>query len=492
MLTSDGLVRKVLACPNLPTLPGVAIEVLQLARDPEVDMRRMAKVISRDSALTGKILKTVNSVIYALRYPVATVSRAVIVLGTRGVRTLTLGFSLANAIQKADTTSFGLRTYWQRSVYSAVAARLLAGEIGLAQGEEAFIGALLQDVGMLGIHAVLGDEYDAIHKRAADHEHLPEVERELLEIDHAAVGGKMAEHWSLPPLLAMPIACHHCPEEAPDEVVEVAEVVYAARQVAEVFLGEQTTAAALKARDVVEELFGMNGERLNGLLKAVSESVHQTATLFQVEIGAPVDNEAILTQAQDALVELALGAQFEAIQLREQNRELETAAKTDGLTGLYARSHLEDVLPQWFQHARARKADLAVMFLDADHFKQVNDTYGHAAGDEALRRIARLAAEAAGGQAFRYGGEEIVCVLRDVDLLAAANKAEELRKAVEAETIEFEGHHVAVTISVGLAVMEKGEGFGSPGELLAAADEAVYAAKHGGRNTLRIQAPQLR
>jgi len=485
------MVRKILDCPSLPTLPSVAIEVLRLARDPDVDMHQMAEVIGRDSALAGKILKTVNSVFYSPRHPVATLSRAVVVLGTQAVRTLTLGFSLVRSLRNAETGDFDLREYWQRSVYSSVAARLLATEAGMKQSEEAFVAALLQDVGMLGIRAALEEEYDALHAEAGDHESLPEAETAAWGVDHAVIGAKMAESWSLPSVLVAPIAWHHCPRRAPEDLRPIAEVVCTARLVARVFIGEQPGAYTADARDAAEAYLGMGPDEFGQLLQSVCESVEEVAALFEVSIGSAEDNDRILAEAREALLELALGAQIEVKELHEQQAELEVAAKTDGLTGLYPRAYLHEVLRQLFQESQASGTDLSVLFLDADHFKEINDTCGHAAGDEALRQIARIVSDTCCDLAFRYGGDEIVCLLPGADLHAAAEKAESIRKAVESETIGLEGQLVPVTVSIGLAIMANGVGFASPEQLLRAADRALYAAMNGGRNTVRIQVPHL-
>ncbi|MDX1649772.1 MAG: GGDEF domain-containing protein, partial [Myxococcota bacterium] len=119
--------------------------------------------------------------------------------------------------------------------------------------------------------------------------------------------------------------------------------------------------------------------------------------------------------------------------------------------------------------------------LDLDHFKRVNDGLGHAAGDEALRRVARAVdAELRGGDGFgRLGGEEFVAVLTETDPLGAAGTAERLRRGIEALDLDAVAAGLRVTVSVGLAVWRPGDDAAS---LLARADRALYAAKGAGRN----------
>ena len=110
------VIERALSSPSLPSLPGVALQVLRLAQDPDVSIHRLADVVSKDPALTGKILRTVNSLFYALRKSVSSLSRAVVVLGINGVRTLTLSFSLAGELRRSSHARQEMDAYWRRSV----------------------------------------------------------------------------------------------------------------------------------------------------------------------------------------------------------------------------------------------------------------------------------------------------------------------------------------------------------------------------------------
>ncbi len=159
--------------------------------------------------------------------------------------------------------------------------------------------------------------------------------------------------------------------------------------------------------------------------------------------------------------------------------DLEQTASTDDLTGLANRVAFRRLCGRDVERARRSGAPLSVAMIDLDHFKSVNDRFGHAAGDEALRRFAALlrlecrAADLPG----RHGGEEFVVSLGDTGIDEAAQFAERLRARVEAETA---GDQAPVTISVGVAELRAEHA--SPDELINAADAALYAAKAGGRN----------
>jgi diguanylate cyclase (GGDEF)-like protein len=168
------------------------------------------------------------------------------------------------------------------------------------------------------------------------------------------------------------------------------------------------------------------------------------------------------------------------IQAKEQATEL---AVRDGLTELYNRRELNELLLQAVGRAEREQGRFAVLLLDIDHFKKLNDTFGHPAGDEVLRRVGKVLGKPLlrpGDQAARYGGEEFAVILPSTDLAGAETTAERVRAAIEKASVVFEGARLSVTASVGVAV------WGSDGNdgdsILSAADRALYAAKQAGRN----------
>src|SRR6185369_13170866 len=133
---NEQLVQKIRQCPSLPSLPAIALQVLELAQKEQVDIAEIARIISKDPALSSKILRTVNSSFYGRSQHVSTISHALVILGLQSVKTLVLGFSLVGNLTKAKTKGFKHVTYWRRSIYSATAARLLAGKLHIVQQEE--------------------------------------------------------------------------------------------------------------------------------------------------------------------------------------------------------------------------------------------------------------------------------------------------------------------------------------------------------------------
>src|SRR6185436_9510615 len=206
---SDQLLQRIRQCPTLPSLPSIAVQVLDLAQKPEVDIAEIARIISKDPALSGKILRTVNSSFYGRSQHVSTISHALVILGLQSVKTLVLGFSLVSNLSKNKAKGFKHIAYWKRSIFAATAARTLAAKINLVQQEEAFLAALLMDIGMLVLDQVVGEQYGEIHAKSKSHDELAQNEKDALGMTHAQVGGMIAEQWKLPPLLCVPVAHHH-------------------------------------------------------------------------------------------------------------------------------------------------------------------------------------------------------------------------------------------------------------------------------------------
>ncbi len=178
--------------------------------------------------------------------------------------------------------------------------------------------------------------------------------------------------------------------------------------------------------------------------------------------------------------------------LAERNRQLAMMALVDGLTGIGNRRSFDDQFHRTFSQAVRYHNPLGVVMVDIDHFKRYNDTLGHEAGDEALRRVARCLAAGvrASDAVFRYGGEEFVVLLPETRADGAREVAQRLVDRVRAEGIPHPENppHRVVTISAGVAAFEPGMLLDEQ-ELLKAADDALYEAKRAGRDRVVVAAP---
>jgi diguanylate cyclase (GGDEF)-like protein len=169
-------------------------------------------------------------------------------------------------------------------------------------------------------------------------------------------------------------------------------------------------------------------------------------------------------------------------------RRMFEAALRDGLTAAYNNRYFAERLDKELAFAQRHKAALSLIMLDVDHFKSVNDTFGHPAGDAVLISLAKLALDTLRKEDVfaRYGGEEFAVICRGVDVKSATIVAERLRELVEARRFAHEGREVRVTVSVGVAGYPETP-VDTPAALIAAADDALYEAKLGGRNRVVVK-----
>jgi diguanylate cyclase (GGDEF)-like protein len=178
-------------------------------------------------------------------------------------------------------------------------------------------------------------------------------------------------------------------------------------------------------------------------------------------------------------------------QLAQVNAELEQRSRTDGLTGLSNRMATEEGLRTLLRTVRRYRTPSALLMLDIDHFKQVNDRHGHAAGDAVIRALARVLKDSSRDVDLpgRFGGEEFVIGLAHTDLPGARRFAERLRERIAASPVTIDPKDggtgsIAYTVSIGVTVLREND----PGieDALRRADEAMYRAKEGGRNRVEI------
>ena len=185
-----------------------------------------------------------------------------------------------------------------------------------------------------------------------------------------------------------------------------------------------------------------------------------------------------------------LGTLADHIGIALENARLYTLAITDELTQLWTVRHFQDAVANEMAQCERGEHQLGLLMLDLDHFKAINDRWGHLEGDEVLRRVAQvlLSTIRVGDSAYRYGGEEFAVLLAEADLATARGVAERVRQTIEHLEIPLDEGNVKITASVGVAVYPvHGK---SSQQLVAAADTALYKAKHAGRNRVS-EAPAL-
>jgi two-component system, cell cycle response regulator len=242
------------------------------------------------------------------------------------------------------------------------------------------------------------------------------------------------------------------------------------------------------------EMPGLDGYEVLARLKADPE-VRDIPVVFLTSRGGMADVVAGLDagahdylrkpfEPPELVARVAAAAQVKKLQdeLRQRNAELDRVSRTDGLTGLFNRRHLDEALLHQYSASRRNRTPVSVLLLDIDHFKNVNDTYGHPAGDQVLQEFARRLQHEVRLEDItgRWGGEEFLVILPGADPRSAGIVAERIRLATARAPVVVDGAQIPFTVSGGYATGP----LDIPDEQVSRADAALYEAKLAGRNRM--------
>ncbi len=297
--TLDHLVAK---SGQLYSLPAVAIKVLELTDNPLVDARGLKQCIENDPALTGKILRVVNSSLFGLSRKVSDLNQAIALLGTKPLKLLVLGFSLPDKLF-ADVHGNILAQYWRHTLTKAVAARELSETVFHIPGDDAFIAGLLQDIGVLVLIRELGEPYvKFLEKVIAAGKDPAALETELIGFDHTMLSAKLLAQWGLPEVLVDAVDWNAaCDDHTLPRIVRLAELL--ARLLAD------------RQSDVLERLLtlgqsygNLSEEQLDLLVGNLEEKVRNLADVLSLQLPDGLDYSTVLAQAHEQLSDVAAEA----------------------------------------------------------------------------------------------------------------------------------------------------------------------------------------
>lgn len=280
-MTPQGLVADI---ADLVTLPEIALRVARLADDPAASAAEIGREISKDSAITTRILRVANSASFGHAGRIDTVTRAVAVLGMRQVRDLAVGLSAVRSFERMGNDLITMESFWRQNVLCAIAAgHIAAGHRAARSAESVFIAGLLHDIGQL----VIFMRAPEIARRALlmsidspTGQELHLCERELMGFDHGEVGGALARQWGLPRSLQECIEFHHEPEQATDHLIDVA-IVHVANSVAVLAeIGSLELEDAPKMQPTALRRIGLTLQEVPALIESTDLAAPELLSLF--------------------------------------------------------------------------------------------------------------------------------------------------------------------------------------------------------------------
>jgi two-component system, cell cycle response regulator len=312
--------------------------------------------------------------------------------------------------------------------------------------------------------------------------------------------------WGLPDLLRDAVGAHHGQGLATlaGQSRDLAKLVHVAATLADLFCQEIPSTGLERIVQECSAATGLARHNLDAMLASLTAHVRDMAGLLALQISQTVDYAQLQAQAATQLAQLSVQAEVERLQssqrehaarseaerLHEEKQAILEVASTDGLTKVANRAAFDRRLEEELGRARERGTTLALIMLDVDFFKRFNDTYGHLAGDAALRAVGSCLRDAVRdlGVIARYGGEEFAVILADLAAADVRRLAEQIRHAIASTIIEHDGEPLRVTASLGATMVQPALGDATPASLIAEADQYLYQAKRNGRNRVEFAA----
>ncbi len=486
--------EKVLSCKTLPSLPAVALKVIELTQDNKVCTAELAATITNDQGLSAKLLRTVNSSFYALRKPCTTIQQAIVMLGFNAVKTLALGFSLVSSIAEERDTTFDYQAYWRRGLLSGVAGKVFARATGSRCEEECFLGGLLQDIGMIAMHRSLGEEYAKVLALAGnDHRQLIRHELAELELSHADVGAMLATRWKLPPLLALPIRYHERPSAAPAECLEVCKAVGLGNVAADLLGSDEPGLVLKRLYTKAQELGGLSNADVDAAMKAVHLGVKEVAHLLALDVGQIKDSQEVIEKANRQLAEIQVPF--------ADDDPNDTDPSSDPETGIANRLTFSRNLVTGFAQSEAANSEpFSLALLHVDDVNELRVLHGEAYVSTLFTNIGRVLKSHFDESSFlvcRYDEMRFGVIMARTDRVTASKVIDAVRARVAAAPINCQpvglvSTAIAVTLSAGVCCRDAltRSRINSPDDQIDLATRAVDAAIRAGGGCSRVYAPR--
>ena len=482
---------------GLPILSPMAVRIIHLMNNEDTTDSQLAEIIIKESALAIKLLKIVNSSLYSFKKEITNIRTAISLLGMRSVSSIALSVLIIDSL-KNNNSIFNLADFWEKSLFTAVTAQLLAHYSNFHLMEECFIVGLLADISYIFLNQNHNTEFKTIFQEEDKIKQIS-LELEFFGITHAEISALILKKSNLPSLLWNPIKYHHTGNtdffKESEETNRIVSILQSATLITDMFYDKKILDTNIK--DKISKSIKINDTVFDNLLLHIPAVVEETSVFFDIESQKIPSYITMLKRANQELIKINLSygelvkdlkkeqerSKKLSDKLEETNKKLLEIALKDPLTGAYNRRFLNERLDEEIAKVKRYKTQLLIITCDIDHFKNVNDTYGHNNGDIVLKRIVLLMKMITRKEDFvaRTGGEEFAILCHSTNEEDGIIIAEKIRALIEITPFKLaEGQIINITMSFGVAVYSTD--FVKVNDFIKLADDRLYKAKETGRN----------
>lgn len=530
---APSLARLVARAQQLYTLPAVALRVLELTGDQQVDSNSLKSCLEKDPALAAKVLRVVNSSLFGVTTQVGDLNQALALLGLKPLQLLVLSFSLPPDLCQSGNTE-ALLGYWRHALTKAVAAREIASRWLTYPPDEAFLAALLQDIGILVLVKELGAPYSAFLQRVmAEQADLAAVELTTLGFDHTVLSARLLDQWRLPATLVRAVAVPHDTAwiaSLPSNNRRLPQILHLAELLA-LMLARQRPRVLPQFLEVARKYAALVPTEVDRLVDSLEPTVDELAQLLKFPLNAGTSYKEILADAHARLAELNEEVALDLMRKRQHGQEqlwnetrelalaveaatrlpieaaLPTTSKSDPrattaaeLSPALLRSaapaatlapdteqKLASLLTTAIARARQERMPVSLVLLEVEGYGELAITRGPEGGEQVMRFLhtaCRVACEnpEAG---LRLNDSRLGLVLPGWDRAKALEAGRSLIKAMERVSREGATGGQPIKLSIGLVTSVLPAPNLRADALQEAAERCLYGAKAAGGSALK-------
>lgn len=291
----------------VPSMPQVVLRFLEIMQDPEFDYRDLVRILSSDPGTVSEVLRLANSALFGVRNKVVSVRQALTLLGPKRLRSLLLGRYLVDTVSNKRIGGLDMSYFWRRSLASSVIASHIAGEVAPRSRDEAFIAALLADIGIPILAESLPKAYRKIVEQHAPHGRLvsPDEERQYVQVTHGEVSAMVLGHWTLPDAICRAVNLHQSANPGEGIEATLARILNAsdriARLLCEVSEDHESAAICQDALGIV----GLDTSMLIRVLPTVERDIEELADALRIDVVSSESYALVAAALQKSLMQPA-------------------------------------------------------------------------------------------------------------------------------------------------------------------------------------------